>query len=350
MLKRILIADDDLALLKQVSNFLSGQYTLILSKTGALALRICEQEAPDLLLLDIDMPDMSGFTVMEKLKAASLSHIPVIVLTGDRTVEAEIQALEAGAVDFICKPVHQSVLLHRIALHIQLAACRTQLEQTIQDLENSIIISFAELIECKDRHIGAHLMRTSRYMEIIGNAFVKAGLFPDELSESSVRMMARAMPFHDIGKIGVSDVFLHKTDSLTKAEYDAVKQHTLVGGRIISDLYKRIPTRHYLKYAQLIAQGHHEHYDGGGYPFGLAGDNIPLCSRIAAVVNVYDGCRTPRPYRRAMDHEDACKVIEKGAGSQFDPRIVQIFNSIKDDLADQNYKLQPLFESQMPTG
>ena len=147
MLKRILIADDDLALLKQVSLFLSEQYTLMMSKTGALALRICEQAAPDLLLLDIDMPDMCGFEVIAKLKAASLSHIPVIILTGDRSTKAEKQALEAGAVDFICKPVNKSVLLHRISIQIQLASLHTHLEQSVQALENNIITSFAELTE-----------------------------------------------------------------------------------------------------------------------------------------------------------------------------------------------------------
>jgi HD-GYP domain-containing protein (c-di-GMP phosphodiesterase class II) len=179
-------------------------------------------------------------------------------------------------------------------------------------------------------------------MEILGRKLLEKGTFGDELNREELDMMVRAAPFHDIGKIGISDTLLLKKDALTQAEYEEVKQHTLIGARFLAAIYVRTPEQHYLKFAKLIAESHHERYDGGGYPRGLAGDAIPLCSRIMAVANVYDSCITDRVYRRALSHEEACRVIIDGKGSWFDPRIVEIFEGMKDEFPRVKVSVEPL--------
>ncbi|MDR2503862.1 MAG: response regulator [Deltaproteobacteria bacterium] len=343
MPKRILVVDDELASLKQVSVQLSSHYDLALAKSGYMALRICEQERPDLILLDVEMKEMNGFDVIARIRQnPALERIPVIFLTGHRSAEVEIKALLSGAMDFITKPVNKDILFHRIEMHLKYSAYQSYLDSAVKELENSIVLSFAELIECRDKNTGGHLLRTSRYMEILSRELLQAGLFTDELTPHEVDMMIRGVLFHDIGKIGISDAYLNKSGTLSPQEYDEVKKHTLIGARIVESIYQRMPAQEYMKYAAMIAEGHHERYDGTGYPHGLSGDKIPLCCRIAAVVNVYDGCRTERPHRPVLTHEEACRIIMKGAGAEFDPIIVSVFGAISGKFAEVNLDMRPL--------
>jgi putative two-component system response regulator len=347
MAKQILVVDDNLASLKQIGAQLEARYEVSLAKSGALALKICGQERPDLILLDVEMPEMDGFETIARLKEdPDLSPLPVIFLTGNRDAATEIRALESGAMDFITKPAHRDILLHRLELHLQFAAYQNSLEQTVKELEENIVTSFAELIECKDDNAGTHVLRTGKYMEILGRKLLEAGTFGAGLNREELDMIVKAAPFHDIGKIGVSDTLLLKEDALTRDEYEEVKRHTLIGARFLAALYERTPEQHYLKFAGRIAESHHERYDGGGYPHGLAGDAIPLCGRIMAVVNVYDGCITDRVYRRALSHEEACRVITEGRGSWFDPRIVEVFEGVKDEFARIKVSVEPLVKIQ----
>lgn len=324
--KRILVVDDNMASLKQIGAQLSLNYQVSLSKSGAQALKICEQTHPDLILLDVEMPDMDGFETNAVLRRnRDLSRIPVIFLTGNHDEETELRALESGAVDFITKPAEKSILLHRLELHLKLYDYQTNLENTVKELEDSIVMSFADLVECKNDNTGGHVLRTSKYVELLGHALLKRGLFKEELNEDFIEMIARAAPFHDIGKIGVSDVILLKPSCLTDEEYEEVKKHTLIGSRVLHNIYERTPTQYYLKYAAMLAEGHHERYDGQGYPYGIKGDDIPLCSRIMAVVNVYDACLTDRVYRRACLPVEALEVIRQGKGTEFDPVIAEVF-------------------------
>jgi putative two-component system response regulator len=347
MAKQILVVDDNLASLKQIGAQLETHYEVSLAKSGALALKICGREKPDLILLDVEMPEMSGFETIARLKEdPDLRPIPVIFLTGNRDAATEIRALESGAMDFIAKPAHKDILFHRLELHLQFAAYQNSLEQTVKELEESIVTSFAELIECKDDNAGTHVLRTGKYVEILGRKLFEEGTFGDGLTREELDMMVRAAPFHDIGKIGVSDTLLLKEDALTKNEYEEVKRHTLIGARFLAAIYERTPEQHYLKFAKLIAESHHERYDGGGYPHGLAGDAIPLCARIMAVANVYDGCITDRVYRRALSHEEACRVIIEGKGSWFDPRIVEVFEGMRDEFPRVKVSVEPLVKIQ----
>ncbi|MDR3322205.1 MAG: response regulator [Synergistaceae bacterium] len=344
-MKQILIVDDNIASLTQIGKHLDGIYDVILVKSGHQALRFCESGRPDLILIDVEMPEMDGFETLEMLKKIpDVAQAPVIFITGNIDEETEIKALESGAIDFITKPVEGSILLHRLELHLQLYSYQTNLENMSRELENSVVECFADLIECKDENTGGHVLRTSRYVEIIGRALLDRGLFSKDLTETDLEMMVRAAPFHDIGKIGVSDVILLKPGPLTEDEYALAKEHTRIGGRILLNIYRRTPSQHYLKVAALMAEGHHERYDGHGYPCGLAGCDIPLCCRIMAVANVYDACITDRIYRRGMTHEEAHEIITKGAGTAFDPLVVKAFEEVREGFLSLKIPSYQLFD------
>jgi putative two-component system response regulator len=333
-MKSILIVDDNLVSLKQISAHLAENYEVSLAKSGLSALQICAQERPDLILLDVEMPEMDGFATIARLKADShTGQIPVLFLTGNHDAATEVKCLESGAMDFITKPVNPDILRHRIELHLQFSSYQLHLEHMVKELEDNIGISFAELVECKDYNIANHLLRTGAFAELLATNLVEAGLFSDELSAVDIGIIKRAAPFHDIGKIGISDVILLKRGALTEPEYKEVCKHTTIGAQVLKVIYERTPNQHYLKRAMTIAEGHHERYDGKGYPHGLVGDAIPLCCRIIAVANVYDSCITDRVYRRRMSHEDACQVIRDGRNTAFDPRIVDVFEKVKDKFA-----------------
>jgi len=330
-MKSILIVDDNLVSLKQISAQLSKSYDVSLAKSGELALQICAREKPDLILLDVEMPEMDGFATLARLKEdPQLKHIPVIFLTGNHDAATEVKCLESGAMDFITKPANIDILHHRIELHLQFATYQLHLENMVKELEDNIGISFAELLDCKDYDIGDHLLRTSVYAEFLMKELLAEGTFGDELTEDDVELIKRAVPFHDIGKIGVSDIILLKRTSLTKEEYAETCKHTTIGANVLKTIYERTPTQRYLKVAMIIAEGHHERYDGTGYPNGLKGDNIPLCCRIVAVANVYDSCIADRIYRKGLSHDQACAAIISGRGTEFDPRIVDVFEKVKD--------------------
>jgi putative two-component system response regulator len=263
-----------------------------------------------------------------------MSYIPVIFLTANNDTAAEVRGLESGAVDFITKPVEKSILLHRIRIHLELYDYQNDLERTLVEIENNIVVSFAELIESKDNNTGGHVLRTSKYVELIGRDLVQRGLFADALTVDELELMVQAAPFHDIGKIGISDVILLKAGPLNDDEYTIAKQHTLIGSRILAKIYERTPSRSYLRYAIQMAEGHHEKWDGTGYPRGLRGEEIPLCCRIIAVANVYDGCLTDRVYRKALSQEESMKVIRDGSGKSFDPRIAGIMDENRDKLLE----------------
>ena len=333
-MKSILIVDDNLVSLKQISAQLAQSYEVSLAKSGELALQICAHAPPDLILLDVEMPEMDGFATISRLKEdPALMHIPVIFLTGNHDSATEVKCLESGAMDFITKPANADILRHRIELHLQFSTYQLHLENMVKELEDNIGISFAELLDCKDYNAAGHVLRTGEYSGLLTKELYDSGIFGDEITPDFADIMRRAAPFHDIGKVGISDVILMKRATLEDDEYSEVKKHTLIGGQVLQAIFERTPNQHYLKTAIEIAEGHHEHYDGTGYPRGLKGDEIPLSCRIMAVVNVYDSCVTDRVYRKGLSHEEACSIILESRGNEFDPRIVDVFNKIRDKFA-----------------
>jgi putative two-component system response regulator len=340
-MKRILVVDDNLAVLKQISAQLADDYEVLLAKSGALALQICAREKPDLVLLDVEMPEMNGFEVISKIKSNPyLERIPVIFLTANHSMEVEIQALETGARDFITKPVEKNILFHRIELHLRFASFQAKTEQNVTTLSDSIATAFAEMIERRDENTGGHVLRTAKYVELLGKELIEKGLFPDELNPVELQLMVRAAPLHDIGKIAISDRILLKVGHLDNEEFDTMKRHSEVGASILDRMYRRMPAQHYLHYASLIAGSHHERYDGKGYPHGIMGDDIPLCGRIMAVADVYDALVDDRIYRDGLGHVRASSIICENEGPHFDPRVVEAFDKIKDQLIEVANKLR----------
>jgi putative two-component system response regulator len=329
-MKKILIVDDNIATLKQIGALLSNDYSVSLAKSGELALKICITDRPDLILLDVEMPELNGFETIERLKKNPyLESIPVLFLTGNRGAETEIKALASGARDYITKPVEKTILIHRIELHLGFAEYQAQLENKVKALSDSIAISFAEVIECRDANTGGHVVRTSEYVRMLGMNLIEKELFPDELNPVELDMMVRAAPLHDIGKIAISDSILLKPGRLNDTEFAAMKTHTAIGAEIVEGMIAYTPNLKYLKYAKMIAGCHHERWDGKGYPAGLNGDAIPLCARLMSIADVYDALVDDRVYRRGMPHADARAIIVDGSGKNFDGRIVESFLEIE---------------------
>jgi putative two-component system response regulator len=320
-----------MASLKQMSVQLAHKYEVSLAKSGEMALQICAQEKPDLILLDVEMPDMDGFETITRFKEDShFKHIPIIFLTGNHDAATEVKCLKSGAMDFITKPANVDILSNRIELHLQLSAYQLHLEKMVKELEDNIGITFAELLECKDYNVGNHVLRSAEFAGMLIRDLFEAGTFGNEISTEDIDLMKRAVPFHDIGKIGISDTILRKQGTLTAEEREEINTHTIIGANMLRGVYARSPGQQYLKMAITIAEGHHERYDGKGYPHGLMGDDIPLYCRIMVVANVYDSLISDRIYRKACSHEEACQKILNGRGTEFDPRVVDAFERVKD--------------------
>ncbi|MDR1137654.1 MAG: response regulator [Synergistaceae bacterium] len=336
----IMVVDDNPVNLRYIEDQLSDAYQVIAAKSGEQALSICSRELPDLILLDIDMPGMSGFETIDSLKAnTSFQHVPVIFLTANHDADTEIRGLESGAVDFITKPFEKRILLHRLELHLRISGYQRQLENTVRELSDSLGASFSELIECRDANTGGHVVRASRYVKLLGYELQKRGLFVDELSDYQVDMIVRAAPLHDIGKVSISDAILLKPSSLAPSEFDIMKEHTVLGEDILRAMFRRTPTQRYLQYAIVIAKSHHEKYNGTGYPLGKSGEEIPLCARIMAVADVYDALVSDRVYRKAISRDEAHSIIMAGRGEQFDPTVADVFDAIFDEISHETFSM-----------
>jgi putative two-component system response regulator len=325
-LKEILVVDDNDTVLKQIGTILSGHYEYSLSRSGYQAVKYCSRERPDLVLLDIEMPGMDGFECMRRLKMnPGFARVPVIYLTSKHDRETEARCLKSGARDFIRKPAEKNILLHRLDLHLSISGYQSRLADSVILMSNILGVSVAELIECRDENTGGHVIRTSRYVEILGRDLLDRGVFEFELNERNLDLMVRASPLHDIGKISISDKILLKRGKLDNEEFSIMKGHAAIGANILEHMYFRTPTQDYLKYASLIASSHHERYDGKGYPYALKGEGIPLCGRIMAVADVYDALVADRVYREGMPHDEAAAIILEGGSTQFDPLVVGAF-------------------------
>ena len=338
--KMIFIVDDSATNLTIAEEALGEQYRVIALSSAAQMFNILRKFTPDLILLDIEMPEMDGFEAIEKLKTRDLySKIPVIFLTGLADDNNEAHGIKLGAVDFITKPFSKPVLLNRIRNHLNiddLIRDRTAqlLESTEQlfKLKNSIVYTLSDLVENRDKNTGGHIDRTTIYMETLINAMLERGVYADEMREWNLESVISSSRLHDVGKIAISDTILNKPGPLTAEEIQIMKTHTAEGERIIDKAMQRAGDAEFLQNAKLFAAYHHERWDGTGYTYGLKEKEIPLHGRIMAVIDVYDALVSERPYKKALPHEQAVSIILNDAGHHFDPLIAEVFNAVNEKI------------------
>jgi len=343
MQKTIFVVDDSDTNLSKAKEALKDHYRVMTLPSAAKMFTLMEKIKPDLILLDIEMPEMDGFEALNLLKEnASHADIPVIFLTSMTDEAIEVRGFQLGVVDFIGKPFSPPVLLNRIKTHLdidELIRERTtklrQRTEQLQRLQNGIVFVLADMVEARDHGTGGHVERTTSYMKILTDMMTERGIYANEISEMDIDLLISSARLHDVGKISISDNVLNKPARLTDEEFAIMKTHTAEGERIIGDIVSRTGEGEaFLQNARLFAGYHHERWDGKGYPYGLVGMEIPLQGRLMAFVDVYDALISERPYKKAFTHEDAINIIMENAGKQFDPLIAEVFYAAGDQLKE----------------
>lgn len=343
MKNTILIVDDDRINLVMAQNLLQKEYKVVGVNSGKQAYKYLEKHTPDLILLDIFMPEIGGFEVMKKLQEhKAWNKIPVIFLTADRKPETETECFKLGANDFITKPFEPMVMLNRVRRTIELEGYRQDLQKRLDEKTREVelvtieaITTVANTIDAKDDYTRGHSFRVAAYSEELAK---KLGW-----SEEDVRNIHYVALLHDIGKIGVPDSVLNKPFKLTDVEFEMIKNHTLVGAEILKDI-RMFPN------VSVGAKYHHERYDGKGYPEGLKGEDIPIVARIIGIVDSYDAMTSNRVYRKRLQDEIVKEELIKGKGTQFDPNLVDLFmelleeGTLQRNIAEKDAVL-PLFDS-----
>lgn len=333
MQKHVLIVDDNTTNLKLAENTLKPHYKVTLLVSGEQALKFLTKNKPDLILLDILMPGMDGFETMRNIKGNPYTRdIPVIFLTAKSESISEVNALNLGAADFIAKPFVPEIMLRRVSLQIELSLYRNQLEQMVREqthlvekLQNVIVMSITDLVDFRDKVTGGHAKRTAKYMELFLSYLRQLPQYHDILTADVIEDMLRAAPLHDVGKIGITDNVLNKNSGLDNQEFAYMQQHTILGGLAFDNALKQIPDNRFLHIARDMALCHHERYSGGGYPNGLIGEQIPICARIMAIVDVYDALTTKRSYKEPYSHDQALQLMMSLRGTHFDPVLIDAF-------------------------
>jgi putative two-component system response regulator len=331
-MKTIFVVDDIETNRTIAKEALDEAYKTFALPSAAMMFKLLEKITPDLILLDVDMPEMDGFAAMAKLKADErLRPIPVIFLTSMNDAATEIKGFEMGALDFINKPFSPPVLQKRIETHIDTDILIKQSQRAIRNLHNATIAVLSDVVEGRDEVTGGHIARTSRYLEILVKGLIEAGVYADVLAEWDMSLLLPSAQLHDVGKIKVSDLILNKPAKLTDEEFEKIKTHCEAGEKIIDRIIAETEDDGFMIHAKMFAGYHHEKWDGTGYPHGLAGEEIPLEGRIMAVADVYDALVSERPYKKPFTHEQAVEIIKKDSGTHFDPQIVAVFLAVADD-------------------
>ncbi len=354
---KIMVVDDNVTNLNIVRKALEQKYDAILLPSGEKALAILQKVQPDLILLDVEMPGLNGFDVIQEIKKmpSHISDIPVIFLTAKDDITSEFEGLDLGAVDYIIKPFSFPLLLKRVELHLKLAHQQkellnysTNLEQMVRDktevireLQYAVVHVLSDMVEKRDGSTGGHLLRTRNYIKVLIQKVIEEGIYPDEFgSDIDVDLYAQASQMHDVGKISIPDSILLKEGRLTPIEFDLMKSHTIIGADAICYAMSDVQDAEFLRVAAEFASTHHERWNGSGYPHGLSGDKIPLNGRLMAIVDVYDALISERPYKQPYPHEEAVQMIINDAGTHFDPKLIEAFKLVSDtfNIISESYK------------
>ena len=333
----VLVVDDvdmNLIILEEI---LKDSYKIITAKNGAEALETIYtlDTYPKIILLDVFMPEMNGYEMLEVLKKdKNLKRIPVIFIT---TSDSEIDALSAGAVDFISKPFQPDIVKLRVANQIELKnysdGLEIMVEQKAAEITSTLdnmLQSMANIIEYRNLESGSHVKRTFFLSKLLVDQLLKSSEYAEELKSLQPDIIVKSVPLHDVGKIGIPDKILLKPGRLLPEEFEVMKTHTTIGKNIVESIVVQQGSP-YLTHCRDIAYCHHERFDGKGYPCGISGKDIPLSARILSIVDVYDALVSARIYKDAFSYDDAIKIIAEGRGTQFDPVVTDALLSIQDE-------------------
>lgn len=305
---KLLLVDDEPTNLQVLRQVLQDDYRLFFAKGGDKALELAARECPDLILLDVMMPGMTGYEVCSRLKQSeATAAIPVIFVTALVDVDDEARGFEVGAVDYITKPISPPIVRARVRTHLSLVRVDELKATRLQ-----IVQRLGLAAEYKDNETGLHVIRMSHYSRVLALA---AGF-----SEQAADDLLNAAPMHDVGKIGIPDAILQKNGKLDDAEWQVMRSHAQIGADIIGEHPSGL-----LQMARSIALTHHEKWDGTGYPNGLKGEDIPLTGRIVAIADVFDALTSVRPYKAAWSVEEALELLRRESGKHFDPQLVELF-------------------------
>lgn len=323
MKQALVIDDDSLARLAIQNTLLEGGYEVLTAGNGQEGLELLSQNQVQLVICDWEMPVMNGIEFCKAVRNSNLNrYIYVIMLTSNNQSEDIISGLHAGADDYVTKPFHPGELL-----------MRANVGQRIIGLESRemTIFALAKLAESRDPETGAHLERVRSYCRVLALQLQKQPRYQNLVDDNFINLVYETSPLHDIGKVAIPDSVLLKPGRLTDSEYELMKTHTLKGAETLAAAVKQFPNARFLQMAHDIALHHHERFDGDGYPYGLAGEAIPLESRIVAVADVYDALTSKRVYKESYSHEMAAEIIQNESGSHFDPEIVAAFLEVEDE-------------------
>ena len=336
----IILVDDNVTNLTVGMNSLDDVYDVFTAPSGSKLFAILDRVLPDLILLDIEMPEMDGYEVIQILKASSkTANIPVIFLTSKIDPVNEVKGLDLGAVDYITKPFSPQLLRKRVELHLLLERQKKELlsynrglenevtkkTKAVIELQNAILMTVAELVECRDSVTGGHVERTRRYLSLLINLAIDNDIYTGELQQWDLALVVMSSQLHDVGKVAIRDDILLKPGRLTDGEFTEIRKHAEVGAEIIRKIEGSTTESAFLKHAEVFAETHHEKWDGSGYPYGIKHESIPLEGRLMAIVDVYDALTNDRPYKKAFPHEKAVSIIRDGMGSHFDPLLCGVF-------------------------
>jgi putative two-component system response regulator len=338
---RILVVDDAAANRMLLTDFITAMgHEVVTADNGKEALDLLEKHPVDLVLLDIMMPVLDGYATLDRIKDNLRTiHLPVIVISGLDEIPSTVRCIERGAEDYLTKPFNPVLLRARIdacierkRLHDRDAFYRTELEErvreqvrAISETQQATIFAMSSLAESRDPETGEHLERMRAYVRVLAMRLAESPRHASVIDARFIEDLFAAAPLHDIGKVGVPDMILMKPGKLTAAEFDIMKQHTIIGAKTLRAVDRQHPGNAFVMLGIEIAESHHEKWDGSGYPNGLAGEDIPLSGRIMAVADVYDALTTKRCYKEAFSHEKSRAIIAEGRGTHFDPDLVDAF-------------------------
>lgn len=342
----IMVVDDTPANLNILRLMLQGKgYRVLAFPSGPAALNAMAISPPDLIMLDVMMPEMSGFEVCERIKASeTLKDVPVLFISALTEVADKVKAFAVGAVDYVTKPFSFEEVNARVDTHLRLRKMKLELEKhnlylkelvnaqirEISDSQLATIMAVSKLAEYRDDETGHHIERTRMFCRTIAEQLRRNCRYADMISDAYLEDIFHAAPLHDIGKVGIADNILLKPGKLTPEEFEIMKTHAMIGATTLLTVSNRYPKNTFVNMGIAIARAHHEKWDGSGYPDGLAGEEIPLAGRIMALADVYDALRSKRPYKEPFTHEKSCAIILEGKGRHFDPAVIEAFQEVED--------------------